>query len=110
MNTPLASSFKVVHHVFFWLKNPDSEQDKQDLIAGIKTLGKIETVQHFHIGLPASTESRDVVDNSYSVTEMLIFENEEDEAIYQIHPTHKKFVENCSHLWERVTVFDSRSI
>ena len=110
MNPPLAPTFKVVHHVFFWLKNPDSEQDKQELITGIKTLGEIETVQHFHIGLPASTEIREVVDNSYSVTEMLIFENEADEAIYQGHDIHKAFVEKCAHLWDRVVVFDSRSI
>ena len=103
-------SFSVVHHVFFWLKNPDSEEDKKSLISGIKTLAEIETVQHIHIGKPASTEIREVVDNSFSVTEMLIFKNEEDEAIYQIHPIHKKFVENCSHLWERVVVYDSRMI
>lgn len=103
-------AFNVVHHVFFWLKNPDSAEDKAALIEGIKTLGTIETVQHFHIGLPASTESRDVVDNSYSVTEMLIFNSEEDEAIYQIHPIHKKFVEDCSHLWSKVVVYDSRKV
>ncbi len=110
MKASKSSSFPVVHHVFFWLKNEGSEEDKQALIDGIKTLGEIETVKHIHIGLPASTEDRDVVDNSYNVTEMLIFDSEEDEAIYQIHPIHKAFVEKCSQLWKKVLVYDSRSI
>ena len=29
----------LVHHVFFWLKNPSSKEDLNKLIAGLKTLG-----------------------------------------------------------------------
>src|SRR5690606_28949073 len=61
---------KLIHKVFFWLKNPDSKEDQAKLIAGIKALGAIETVRAIHVGIPASTEKRDVVDNSYQVSEM----------------------------------------
>jgi hypothetical protein len=57
------------HHVFFWLKNPDSKEDLAKLLAGLRTLAKIETVRGTHFGVPASTEKRDVVDNSYSASE-----------------------------------------
>ena len=50
----------IVHHVFFWLKNPDSKEDLNKLIAGLKTLEKIETVRKIHIGVPAPTEQRSV--------------------------------------------------
>jgi hypothetical protein len=100
----------LVHHVFFWLKNPNSREDKQCLIEGIKTLKNIEQVEAIHIGEPASTEVRDVIDGSYSVTEMLIFKNEEDEAIYQNHPIHLDFVEKHQHLWSKVLVYDSKSV
>ncbi len=100
----------IVHHVFFWLKNKDSEEDKQALVAGIRELGKIEQVQDFHVGIPANTEQRGVVDGSFSVTEMLIFSSEEDEAIYQAHPKHQAFVDKCEDLWERVLVYDSRGV
>lgn len=100
----------IVHHVFFWLKDPHSEADRKQLIEGIKRLSVIEQVKDYHIGIPASTEQRDVVDNSFSVTEMLIFDNEEDEAIYQNHPIHKKFVETHQHLWSKVLVYDSKSV
>ncbi len=56
---------KLVHHVFFWLKNPDSKEDLARLLAGLRTLEKIETVRGAHFGVPASTEKREVVDNSY---------------------------------------------
>lgn len=106
METP-AELPKLCHHVFFWLKNPTSETDKQQLIAGIKTLASIEGIKAMHIGEPASTEIREVIDNSYSVTELLFFDSVEAEQSYQSHPTHKAFVENCAHLWNKVVVFDS---
>ncbi len=97
---------KLVHHVFFWLKNPDSQADRDALIAGIRTLEKIETVRAFHVGVPASTEKRDVVENSYSVSEMLCFDDVEGQDVYQKHPLHLEFVKNCSHLWSKVVVYD----
>jgi hypothetical protein len=54
----------LVHHVFFWLKNPTSKEDLAKLLEGLRTLKKIETIKMLHIGVPASTEKRDVVDNS----------------------------------------------
>lgn len=101
---------KLTHTVFFWLKNPDSEEDREALIAGLKTLKDIETVRGIHVGVPASTEKRDVVDNSYQVSELLLFDDVEGQNAYQVHPIHEKFVEDCSHLWSKVTVFDSIAV
>lgn len=100
---------KLVHHVFFWLKNPDSKEDLQALLAGIRTLGQIETVRAIHVGVPASTEKRDVVENSYSASEILFFDDVEGQNVYQVHPIHQKFIETCSHLWSRVVVYDAIS-
>ena len=100
----------LTHTVFFWLKNPDSKGDRDALIAGLKTLIAIETVRGMHIGVPASTEKRDVVDNSYQVSELLVFDDVEGQNIYQSHPIHVKFVEDCSHLWRKVIVFDSIAV
>ena len=95
-----------VHHVYFWLKNPDSAADKAKLIEGLETLVKIKGIRTAHIGSPAST-NRSVIDRSYAVSWLLIFDNLEDEEVYQKHPDHLKFVENYSHLWEKVIVYDS---
>ena len=97
---------KFVHHVFFWLKNPNSDADKKKLIEGLKTLTKIKTVRMHQIGIPADT-NRDVIERSYSVSELFVFDNAADQAAYQTDPIHLKFIENCSALWEKVTVFDT---
>ncbi|MES2996893.1 MAG: Dabb family protein [Verrucomicrobiota bacterium] len=97
---------RLLHHVFFWLKNPDSAEDRAALIAGIKKLGEIETVRAIHVGVPAPTEKRDVVESGYHVSELLCFDDVAGQNAYQIHPAHKKFVAECSHLWTKVVVYD----
>jgi stress responsive alpha/beta barrel protein len=101
---------KLVHHVFFWLKNPTSPEDVARLLKGLATLSKIESVRGAHFGVPASTEKRDVVDNSYSASEILFFDDTAGQKIYQDHPIHQQFVTDCSHLWERVVVYDAISV
>ena len=100
---------KLVHHVFFWLKNPASPADLAQLLAGIRGLAQIETVRSIHVGVPASTEKRDVVENSYSASELLTFDDVAGQDAYQVHPLHQKFVADCSHLWSKVAVDDSIS-
>lgn len=100
----------VVHHVFFWLKNPKSKEDLTKLLAGLRTLGGIETVRAIHIGVPADTEQRGVVDASYSASEILFFDDVAGQNAYQVHPIHKKFVADCEHLWERVVVYDVKAV
>lgn len=99
----------LVHHVFFWLKNPSSKEDLTKLLEGLRTLSKIETIRMLHLGVPASTEKRDVVDNSYSASELMFFDDLAGQKTYQDHPIHQKFIENCSQLWERVVVYDTIS-
>lgn len=97
----------VVHHVFFWLKNPQSKTDLESLLRGLRTLAQIEVVKAAHIGVPASTEQRSVVDSSYHASELLMFDDVVAQKAYQDHPVHLKFVAKCSHLWERVVVYDA---
>jgi hypothetical protein len=101
---------QLVHHVFFWLKNPGSKEDLNKLLQGLRTLSKIETVRSLRIGVPATTEKRDVVDNSYSASELMLFDDLAGQDAYQVHPIHKKFVADCSHLWEKVVVYDSLDV
>ena len=103
----MESKYPVVHHVFFWLKNPESKSDRDKLIAGIKALKKIETVKEIHVGVVASTEKRDVVDTSWSVSELIFFADVKGQAVYQDHPLHLEFIKNCSSLWEKVLVYDA---
>ena len=86
----------VIHHVFFWLKNPSSKKDLNQLFTGLRTLKGIKTVKQMHIGVPAPTENRSVVDASYQASEIIFFENVAAQKTYQDDPIHKKFIANCS--------------
>ncbi len=97
---------KFIHHVYFWLKNPDSADDKKKLLEGLKKLSSVKTIAMSHIGVPAPT-NREVIDRSYAVSWLLVFDNDEDQASYQTDPVHLKFIEDCSMLWEKVIVYDS---
>ena len=96
----------LVHHVLFWLKRPDSEADRDALVAGIRSLGAIETVRGVQVGFPADTMARGVVDGSWSVSEMLWFDDAAGQDAYQVDPLHQEFVAQHEHLWERVVVYD----
>ncbi|MDR6569545.1 Tat (twin-arginine translocation) pathway signal sequence [Chitinophaga ginsengisegetis] len=106
-STNMEKKYPIVHHVFFWLKNPDSKEDRDKLVAGVKTLSKIETVRDLRVGVVASTEKREVVDNSWGVSELIFFSDLAGQATYQTHPIHLEFIKNCSHLWEKVIVYDA---
>src|ERR1700745_3084545 len=94
-----------IHHVFFWL-NENNESNRNKLIEGLKKLSAVKTIKQFHIGVPANT-NRDVIENTYSVSWTLFFDNPEDQDSYQVDPMHLNFVKECSHLWKKVTVFDT---
>ena len=94
------------HHVFFYLKNPGNTTDRDALMAGLKKMAAISLIREYQIGLPAPSE-RSVVDNSWSVSWLNVFDSAEDEAAYQVHPLHDEFVEKCKHLWEKVVVFNA---
>src|SRR5688572_14045587 len=95
-----------IHHVYFWLNNPDSADDLKKLIDGLQKLSKVKTIKMFHIGKPAGT-NRDVIDSSYAVSWLLMFDNRADQDSYQTDPIHLKFIEECKHLWKKVLVYDS---
>lgn len=104
--TSMKEDYPVVHHVFFWLKNPNSKEDRDKLVAGVKTLSKIPTVRKLHVGVVASTEKREVVNNSWGVSELMFFSDLDGQQTYQTHPIHLEFIKNYSHLWEKVIVYD----
>ena len=94
------------HHVYFWLKEKDSAEDLGKLMAGLKKLAAVKTIKQYHIGKAAST-SREVIDGSYSVSWLVLFDNKADQDSYQTDPIHLKFVDECAALWKKVVVYDS---
>jgi hypothetical protein len=95
-----------IHHVFFWLANAKSADDRDLLHDGLRKLSKVATIKRYHIGRPAGTH-RDVIDTSFAFSWCIYFANAADQESYQTDPIHLRFVDECSHLWSRVLVYDS---
>jgi hypothetical protein len=110
LSKPKNDKKSLVHHVYFWLKNPTSKEDLNKLIEGISSLKKIETLRMVKIGVPAATTKRDVIDDSYSISLLTVFDDIKGHDTYQDHPIHTKFVETYSPLWNKVVVYDSMDI
>jgi hypothetical protein len=98
-----------VHHVYFWIKNPESKEDLAKLVGGLEKLSAVKHLDMFHIGQPADTE-RGVIDRSYAVSWLNVFKDRAAQDAYQIDPLHLQFIEECSSLWSKVIVYDSIDI
>ncbi|WP_042721901.1 MULTISPECIES: Dabb family protein, partial [Pseudomonadati] len=84
--------------------------DKDQLIAGLNTLIPIPHIRHIHIGVPADT-NRDVIDRSYDVSLLILFDSPEAQEAYQVDPTHVIFAEEYAKpLCSKVVVVDSVNI
>jgi hypothetical protein len=97
----------VVHNVFFWLKNPDSTEDRDQMVAGLAALKDIEGMRDLHVGIPLDSPKADHIEAGYSVGAAMVFENVEALRAYSPHQTHAKFIAECGHLWDRVLIIDT---
>ncbi len=99
-----------VHTVFFWLKNPDSKEDRATFEASLKKfLDDSLFVKGFQVGTPAVAE-RDVIDSSYTYSLLTTFPSKEEHDKYQQEEAHLVFINECKELWTKVLVYDSESI
>ncbi len=98
------------HVVYFYLNNPDNPEDRSAFENSLKKfLDTSLYAKTKFIGIPAETP-RNVVDNSYSYSLILTFASKEIQGKYQNEPAHLVFIEESSHLWEKVQVYDSVGI
>jgi hypothetical protein len=96
-----------VHHVHFWLKD---KADKPKLIEGLYSLAPITYVRDIHVGVAAET-FREVIERSYDVSLLMLFDTPEAQEAYQGDPIHLLFVENYAKpLCARVVVLDNVNV
>ncbi|MCY7352244.1 MAG: Dabb family protein [Cytophagaceae bacterium] len=98
-----------VHVVLFYLKKGLSPEEVVQFETGVSSLGTIDGLINFNIGKPADTD-RPIIDKSYDYCELTVFADQATHDVYQEAEIHLKFIRECSHLWERVVIFDSVSI
>jgi len=94
-----------VHSVYFWLKKDLEASQREDLRTALKALKSIESLQSIWVGDPAASE-RPVVDSSYDIGLVTIFENAAGHAAYQSHAAHQAFLEKYNACWDKAAVYD----
>ncbi|MGF1559847.1 MAG: Dabb family protein [Flavobacteriaceae bacterium] len=98
------------HVVYFWLENPDSQDDRLAFETSLKKfLDHSAYAKTNFIGIPPAA-SRAVVDGSFTYSLILTFESAEAQQGYQDEAPHKLFIEESSKLWTKVIVYDSKGI
>ena len=102
------------HQVFFWMKEPENKQLKatfeKNLSVFLKVCEKDKLfTRKYFVGTPANTP-REVVDNTYAYSLVVVFKNKEFHDKYQEHPAHKKFIEDTKQLWTKVLIYDAIGI
>lgn len=99
-------SNKFVHHVFFWLKEPDNAQHHERFQKALQELATIDSIQFYQLGKPAETR-REVIDSSYQYSLLTIFADKAAHDQYQVHTVHDDFRIVAGDLCSKVVVYDS---
>jgi hypothetical protein len=97
----------LVHTVYFWLRPDLTAQQRADFRRGVESLGTIKSVEKIYVGIPAKTEKRPVIDDSYSVALTVLCKDVAAHDAYQIDPIHGVFIDRFKSYWARVQIYDA---
>jgi hypothetical protein len=100
----------ILHQVYFWLKEGITPEEEKDFLNFFRALKTIPGLKSFSVGKPAPTNPRPVVDNSFSYSITVTYENMEAINVYEVHPIHLEAIEKYNKYWTKVEVRDSEII
>jgi hypothetical protein len=97
-----------LHTVHFWLKDDLTDEEKHDVLEGIRALAESPNVSRLSVRVPAGTP-REVVDNSYDFQLVAEFDSQELHDAYQSpdDAAHQAFIQNYKDKWTKVLIYDS---
>jgi len=96
---------KFLHHVYFWLADPDSPAARKEFLTELNKMRAIPGIRSSFIGTPAA-DPRDVVDNSFTYYWLATFDDKKAWKVYDTHPIHDAFRKKSA-LWKKVQVYDT---
>jgi len=98
------------HNVYFYLNEDVTQEQKDQFEEGLRNLLEIETIYKSELGIPGSTEEREVTDHSFGYSIFTWFKTIEDYNVYADHPDHLEFIDTYRDLWSDVKVYDTEII
>lgn len=100
----------IIHQVYFWLKEGITAEEEKDFLGFFRVLKTVPGIKSFIVGKPASTNPRPVVDNSFSYSITVMYEDLEAINVYEVHPIHLDAIEQYKKYWTKVEVKDTEII
>ena len=97
----------LIHFVIFWLKKDLSVEELTTFENQVLSLENISSVEQLYLGKPASTTKRPVIDDSYDICLTVMLKDIAAHDSYQEDPLHLDFIKKCSHMWEKVKIYDA---
>jgi hypothetical protein len=97
----------LIHSVYFWLKPELTAAQRADFRRGVESLKGIKSVEKVHVGAPAATGKRPVIDDSYSVALTAVCKDVAAHDAYQVDPIHRAFGEKFGTFWARLQIYDA---
>ena len=96
-----------IHHVVIcWLKEPENESHRQELIEAAKKMETMAGVLSVEVGTMLPSE-RAIVDSSFDIGIIMSFKDESGLQAYLLDPAHQKATkEVLAPLTSRVVVYD----
>src|SRR5437763_1431656 len=99
---------KLVHTVFFALKNRSPEARDRFIASCHRHLANHEGVSFFAVGTIADSDNkRPALDQNFDVSLHMIFASKEDEAAFLAHPRRHEFVKETRPNIAKVRMFDT---
>lgn len=97
----------LVHTVIFWLREELVPEERAKFLEGLESLRGIAAVETLHLGTPAQTGERPVIDRSYDYCLTVLLPDLAAHDAYQVDPLHKAFLANFASYWDRVRIIDA---
>jgi hypothetical protein len=113
---PLATdafSPSFVHHVLFWLKDPQDLRTRDEIVRSLREFRTIAGVEFVHVGTPTvSTNPMEAsaTDSSYTLAYLVLFKDKAAEDTYLAHPLYARFLERFKDAAVKVVIHDSLRI
>lgn len=98
---------KIIHSVYFWLKDGITIEEEQEFLKYFEILRNIPGASSLTFGKPAPTKVRDVTDNTFDYNLIITFDKLSDINAYENHPEHVKGAHSYQKFWKRVQVRDT---
>jgi hypothetical protein len=103
----MMSTLRLAHNVFFKLKDNSPAKVDELVNACKKYLNVQPGILFFAAGKLDKSLAREVNDLDWDVGLHLVFVDRDAHDVYQVDPTHNKFIDEQKTNWAKVRVFDS---